>query len=199
MFQLISWHLARLVGFSERQTRKPFWLWTALVVGLGMIAMMLVMVPMMVEAITRIERFAAEHPDQVTRTVGPGSYSVRIEGNHPELMPDFGGLVAGVGFAALISIVLLAAPVVRRLHDCGRTGLWGLIPAAFLLSGMVGMSQLFAQLTDGGEPPFTLFFGLFLNNLVYLASLGVLIYMLAQPGTVGENRFGPPPSAEPMT
>lgn len=199
MFQLIAWHFSRLASFSGRQTRKPFWLWTALVVGLGIVAMMLVMIPMMFEAFTRIERFAAEHPEQVTRTVGPGSYSVRIEGNHPELMPDFGGLVTGVGFAALVSIVLLAPPVARRLHDCGRTGLWGLIPAVFLLSGMVAMSQLLAQFADSGDPSFALFFAIFLNNLVYLGSLGVLIYMLAQPGTPEENRFGPPPSEEPMT
>jgi hypothetical protein len=36
-------------------------------------------------------------------------------------------------------------------------------------------------------------FGLmFANNMIYLASLGLLIFLLTRPGQPDENRFGPP-------
>lgn len=199
MFRLVGWHMAHLAAFSGRQSRKPFWLWTALVIGLNLAAMVIVMVPVLFNTITRLEDFAARNPDRVTRTVGPGHYSVRVEGYHPELMPDFSAFFAVFGIAALVTILLLAAPVARRLHDTGRTGLWGLIPAGLLLAGLIGMNQLFGQAIFRDEPPLGLFLGLFLTNLAYLVSLGVLIVLLAQPGTAGDNRFGHPPSGEPPT
>lgn len=38
------------------------------------------------------------------------------------------------------------------------------------------------------------FFTLFFNNMVYVVWLLVLIILLAQPGTAGDSRFGPPPA-----
>ncbi|MEQ1498499.1 MAG: DUF805 domain-containing protein [Novosphingobium sp.] len=162
--------------------------------GSSIAAMMAVMIPAIVSTFTKLEKFAAGHPDQVTRTVSPNGYSVTVHGNHPELMPDFGGMLIGVGVISVIVIVLLAAAVARRLHDCNRTGAWGLPPAVLLLSGLAVMSQLFGQFDDPSGPLMELFFGMFFTNMAYLGSLAVLVIMLAQPGTSGPNRFGPPPA-----
>ena len=191
--ELVKSHLAGLVRFSGREARQPFWLWAALVVGFNMAAMMLFMIPAMVGTFSRIEAFAAAHPDQVTRTVGPGSYSIQVEGHHPELMPDFTMIFGASLISAVLSIVLLAAAVTRRLHDSDRRGVWGMVPALFLIGGFVGMSYMFASFLGPDEPPMGLFVALLLNNVVYLVSLGVLEVLLALPGTPGENRFGPLP------
>jgi uncharacterized membrane protein YhaH (DUF805 family) len=192
MIEFFAGHIRGLLGFSGREARQPFWLWVAFNMALQMLGAMALMVPMMFGMFSKLERFADAHPDQVTRTYGPGSYSVSVHGYHPELMPDFSGLIGWFGLGAAITVFLLAAAVVRRLHDCDRTGLWGLLPVPFLAAGLILMPGLFNAVAASDEPDMRLFFALSLNNLVYLAMLAVLVYRCAQPGTPGENRFGPP-------
>ncbi len=187
-------HLRGLARFSGREAQKPFWIWTAIVIGCAVIAMMAVMSSSLSSTFSKMEQFAAQHPDQVTRTVSPTSYSITVHGNHPELMPDFSVMLIGIGVISALSILLLAAAVVRRLHDCNRTGAWGLPPAVLLLTGLFGMSRMFDQFDGPSGPPMGLFFGMFLNNLAYLGSLALLVVLLADKGTPDENRFGPQPT-----
>ncbi|MEY4951956.1 MAG: hypothetical protein RL299_380 [Pseudomonadota bacterium] len=194
MIQLILQHLKELARFSGREARKPFWIWAMTVIGGAFIAMTAIMTTVMSSTFSKMEQFAAQHPDQVTRTVGPTSYSITVHGNHPELIPDFGALLLNVGVVSAIAILLLAAAVVRRLHDCNRTGAWGLPPAVLLVAGLVGMSRLFEQFDAPGGPPLGLFFGMFLTNLAYLGSLALLVVFLGDRGSLDENRFGPPPT-----
>ena len=153
------------------------------------------MLPELSASMERMQRFAEEHPDQATIERGPGSYSITIHGHHPELMPDFGrmmGLIV-VGFAVII--FLLAAAVVRRLHDRGKSGAWGLMPIPFLVFASVAMPKLFNQVGQGDAPDMSLFFAIFINNMLYLASLAFLIVLLAGASAKGENRYGPEPVA----
>ena len=186
-------HFGGMLDFKGRESRQPFWLWAAFVMAIQMVGTFAIMIPKMIGMFQQIEDFADAHPDQVTRTYGPGSYSVQVHGYHPELMPDFSGIMSNMGILALAAVMLLAAAVVRRLHDCDRTGTWGLLPLPFLAAAFILMPRMAGGFADGGgEPDFSLFVGLFLNNLVYLVALGVLIALCAQNGTAGENRFGPP-------
>ncbi|MFM5954331.1 MAG: DUF805 domain-containing protein [Novosphingobium sp.] len=192
MLDNLKFHLQSLLVFSGREPRRVFWPWVAAVMVLNMATAMIAIVPIFVTAFTAINRFAREHPDQATVTSGPGSYSVQVHGNHPEFMPDFGGFMMVSAIAALVTVLLLAAAVARRLHDCGRSALLGLLPVPFLTVGMVMMPVLFGQALRGGEPDMGLFLLLFGNNLAYLTMLGVLIALTAGKSTPGENRFGPP-------
>jgi uncharacterized membrane protein YhaH (DUF805 family) len=92
--------------------------------------------------------------------------------------------------AIVAAIVLLAAAIVRRLHDCGRSGFWALVPLPFLSVGFVLMSR---QFQSTGEPDLRLFFTVFANNFVYVILLGVLILQLSRPGRRTTNRFGAAP------
>jgi uncharacterized membrane protein YhaH (DUF805 family) len=149
--------------------------------------MFAVMVPSMMSTFEKMQRFAIEHPDQSTVNQGPGSYSISIEGSHPELMPDFGALFGGMAMVITAMVVLLAAAVARRLHDSGRSGVWGLMPLPFLAFGFIAMPAIF----NSQEPEMNLFFGLFFNNFIYLVTLTVLVVFLASAGKDSENRFGP--------
>ncbi|EIZ80405.1 hypothetical protein WSK_0963 [Novosphingobium sp. Rr 2-17] len=155
---------------------------------------MVIMVPTLTSSLARMQQFAVQHPEQSTVISGPGHYEVRIEGNHPELMPDMSGIAGAMIGVSAIAILLLAAAVSRRLHDTGRRGWWGLLPLPFLFAGFVFMPRLFAQVSDGASPDMGLFGLLFLNNMVYLGSLAVLVILLAQPEQRQANRFGPPAS-----
>jgi uncharacterized membrane protein YhaH (DUF805 family) len=192
MIKSILRDFTRLANFGGREGRSEFWAYAVACFAIGFAVSAVIVMPVMAASFARMDRFAAEHPDQARVVASPGRYEVQIEGWHPELMPDVNAIVAGGGGFAGLAIVLLAAAVVRRLHDCGRSGLWGLLPLPFLGTALVLFPRLWASFTGGGEPDLRLFFALFANNALYLGALGLLGVLLAGQGQAGNNRFGPP-------
>lgn len=192
LFRAIGYNLANLINFKGRATRSQFWPYAAFVFFLSFAGMGAIMMPEMAVTMERMQRFAAEHPDQATVERGPGHYSITIHGHHPELMPDFGRMMSLITVGITAIVLLLAAAVVRRLHDRGKSGAWGLMPIPFLVFASAAMPMLFAQF-DQGEPDIGSFFGwfsaLFINNLLYLASLVFLVVLLCGASTKGENRY----------
>jgi uncharacterized membrane protein YhaH (DUF805 family) len=189
---LIGRHLTGLFRFSGREGRQPFWIWAAIVFA----GMMVVWTAYFAVTIGRIEQFAGRHPDQVTRTIGPGSYSVQIQNGNPEAGALFSQSAGVMAIIAVAGIILLAAAAVRRLHDSGRSGWWGLPTPALLLLGLGVMSHLMAVMqvaAPDGEPPegfFAWFGAMMLLNLTYLASLVLLIVLCCLPSQPHENRYG---------
>lgn len=190
----LLWNLKRLHRFGGRQSRGRFWPYAAAVVALAFAAIGVGMSVAIAGVFEAAERIATTHPDQVTVTRGPASYSVSVSGNHPELMPDFGVAFGTMGVVVAVLAVLLAAAVTRRLHDSGRAGWWGLAPLVFISAGVFGMSRLMAIMMSAEEPSdaeiLPMFGIIFINNMLYLASLGLLVVFLALPGTTGANRHG---------
>lgn len=191
-----------LLRFSGRSSNQAFWVYAAVVVGASMAVMTALFIAVMAGFAVKLTRFIREHPDQVTVTQIPGGTSWQVNGYHPELMPDMGLFMLGLGIGCGVMLFLLAAAVTRRLHDIGRSGAWGLLPVPFLAGGLVSMALLFQGFADaesaGVEPPASLaglFVAAFLSNLTYLGLLGVLIFLLATRGTRGPNRFGEPPAS----
>lgn len=185
-------HLASLHRFSGRDSVDRFWAWAGTVVLLLFSGFSLAVTPVMADSVARMDRFARENPELATRSVGPGHYSVSIQGHHPELMPDFGAFIAMTIAFTMIAIVLLGASLVRRLHDTNRTGLWVLLPLPFLLGGMWSMKQLFGNIAT--EADLQVFAGLLLNNVIYLGTIALLMLFTMLRGTPGDNRYGPPPA-----
>lgn len=183
-----------LLRFSGRDSARRFWPYAGVVIALFFFATFATMGPIMAGTFVRMQAFAAEHPDQATVTQGPGSYSIQIHGNHPELMPDVTPFFAVMQVGCALAVALLAAAVTRRLHDGGRRGWWGLPPVVFLTVGLTQFPRVFQSMRTGEMTPDSLkLFGLlFANNMLYLASLGVLVLLLSGAGRPGENRFGPP-------
>lgn len=180
-------HGARnVLRFSGRDGRRLFWPYAiALFLGATVVSAA-AMIPEMTRTMAKMQRFAAEHPDQAVVKSGPGHYSISIKGSHPEMMPDIGLFLITMQIVAGALVVLLAAAVARRLHDSDRTALWGLAPLPFLAAGMAMMPRRL----DALETVSTYIPLLLLNNLAYLIAVGSLIAMLARKGTDGPNRFG---------
>ncbi|HWW25157.1 MAG TPA: DUF805 domain-containing protein [Caulobacter sp.] len=185
-----------LLRFSGRDPARRFWPYAGVVVALLFVAAGVTMSATMSTAFGSMQRFAAEHPDQATVTQGLGSYSIEIHGNHPGLFPDMTPFFTVMQVGCTLAVLLLAAAVTRRLHDRGRRGWWGLPPLPFLIVGMTVFPRLFQRTLTGEMTPDTikLFAVLFTNNMLYLASLGLLIFLLVGASQPGENRFGPPAS-----
>jgi uncharacterized membrane protein YhaH (DUF805 family) len=183
-----------LLRFSGREPARRFWPYAGGVIALFFAAAAATMAPIMSGAFARMQAFATEHPDQATVTEGPGSYSIQIRGNHPELMPDVTPFFTVMQVGCALAVLLLAAAVTRRLHDRGRRGWWGLPPVIFLVGGLTLFPRLFRSVLQGDTTPgATKLFGLlFANNLLYMASLVLLVVLLAGASQPNANRFGPP-------
>jgi uncharacterized membrane protein YhaH (DUF805 family) len=194
--RMIGRGFANLFNFSGRDRPGQFWPYAGLLVIVQMAIGAMAMMQMMMTVFLRIEDYARTHPDEVRIETGPGGEQVmHMERLPPELMPDFSVLAPIIAFNALAMVLLLAAAVARRLHDRGKSGLWGLLPVPFLAGGLFFMTNLFATFR-GEEPNLRLFGFAFLNNLLYLAMLACLVVMLVKRGDEGENRYGPPPPLE---
>lgn len=182
-----------LLRFSGRDRPGLFWPYAAVVFVVMMVVAMATMVPIVSSSFSRMERFAAEHPELATVEQSAGGTSITIQGDHPELIPDFGAFFLVLDGLAIGMVALLAAAVARRLHDTGRSALWGLMPVPFLAIGLIGFPQVMEGLM-GPDPNMGLFLGLFLNNLLYMAAFITLVILLILPGKAGANRFGEPPA-----
>ena len=190
-----------VLKFSGRDGREAFWPYAIVVFVLTMAGGMAVFLPSLGDSMARMQQFAAAHPDQARAVTGPGTYSISIQGSHPEFFPDFAPIMHRMGAAMGVGLVLLAAAVTRRLHDRGRSGIWGLVPLPFLGFAFVEMPKVFTAAADGQAVP-PGFLTLFANNILYLAALGLLIFLLWGPSEPRANRFGemppqPPPRPPP--
>lgn len=189
--------LGNLTNFSGRDRPRIFWPYMGLVIGLNAIVSILAAVPMALDMFERIRRFAEEHPKDALVESWPGHYEVRIQGFHPELFPDLRLFMLPMAVALLVTVVLAAAAIARRLHDRGRSGWWGLLPLPFTLFGMAMMPILFEgwlAAAGSNQPPNPgLFLLLMANNLLHLGALAFLVVQLVSSGTPGPNRYGPDP------
>ncbi len=184
----IQQHCGALLRFAGREGRAQFWSYVAVVFVVSAALMMFVMAPMMTQTRSRFEQFAREHPEQAQVERGPNGTSIRVEGSHPELMPDMKAMLSNTFVLGITVISLLAAAIVRRLHDVDRSGCWALLPIAF---GAVAALTIPTGMESTGPPAGMVLAG-FMNSMIYLGTIGWLIRQLALPGTPGSNRYGPP-------
>jgi len=189
-----------LLRFSGRDRPRIFWPYAGLVLGLSYFLSMLISLPLVMPILQRsFETVRAE-----AEAARAGGYAAADIDPAANLLRDFPEMVRAVTLssAALMLLVclLLAAAVTRRLHDRDRTGRWALLPIAFALPSLLlfpGYIESLLRAGDGGpfDPaPIGL---LLVNNVLYLCSLGFLVYHLVSAGTPGKNRYGPDPLGHP--
>lgn len=118
------------------------------------------------------------------------------------MQPFFDLIVPFAAISMAAHVILLAAAIVRRLHDTGRTGLWALLPLPFFVLQVVSLDRLFARLPQmmTVDPSNPMIFAFVLDvmwgalaALLGFAAVIVLIILLCGRGTPEANRFGEPP------
>jgi uncharacterized membrane protein YhaH (DUF805 family) len=182
--------LRRVFQFEGRSSRTDFWIYAIFVVLLAFGIWASVMSLEMARTFGEVQQYADANPGKVTITSGPNSYSYHLNGSAPGIAPDFGYLLKWISGIAVGSIAMLAAAAVRRLHDSNRTGLWVLLPLPFLFSALWLMGSFYSEMNYATGPRMSLFAIGFINNIVYLATLGFVAFLLLRSGSAGENRFG---------
>jgi len=182
-------HFRRLATFRGREDRARFWPYAGLAFGILTVVSAVMFLPMMARSMEAMQAFAAQHPDQVTIVSRPGEYSISAHGAIPGLMPSRAALTLYLGVSFGLAVLLYGAAVVRRLHDRGKTGAWGLMPLPFILYSAIQMPRMFGSLAAGGQPDLGLFFSVFFSNLLYMASVLALIVLLAGASDPRPNRY----------
>lgn len=99
------------------------------------------------------------------------------EGDQPGVVVWF-GLAMGGGLVA--AVVLLAAPVARRLRDGGSSPWFGLAPLPFATVSTLGMMNAMAGAMTGQEPQLWLIVLLFISQMSYLGAIALLLVLLCR-------------------
>jgi uncharacterized membrane protein YhaH (DUF805 family) len=182
--------LLGVARFDGRSSRTDFWIYAIFIFLLAFGTWSVVMSMEMARTFDAVQQYSAANPGKVTMTSGPNGFSYTIQDGAPGIGPDFAYLMVSMSVIALASIALLCAAAVRRLHDSDRTGFWVLLPMPFLFSGFWLMWSIFESFSVRPEPEMGVFALGFVNNLVYLATVGFVAFLLLRSGSVGENGFG---------
>jgi len=189
MLRSIGYNLARLASFSGRESRALFWPYAITVFVLGMIAGLLLFVPVMMDMMARIVAYAQTHPEGLPKPA-PGQPPVLP----PELMPDMSGMILPGAIVNLVTLLLYAAATVRRLHDRDRSGWWAALPLPFQIVGTLAAPSAMAAFMHPTGTPSPIAMLSSLNSLAYWGAFIFLIVLLAGEPTRGPNRFGDPVS-----
>lgn len=193
MLNAIRHGLANLLRFSGRDPRGQFWLYAAFVYLLTQALTILAMAPTM----GRIFAMSLEQTRRAASAKGPDAIGREVQESLAATFSMMSGVIYVSAAVSVLGVLLLAAAIARRLHDSGRSGAWGLVPLPFVAAGFVLMQRFIAGIQRPGFAPETFDRGAFMmmmaNTLVYFCLFVLLIVLLAQAGTPGENRYGPPP------
>ncbi len=186
----LRYNLSNLFRFSGRDRPGQFWPYAIFMFVLSMISAFLIMIPMLVDMMVRAGRYIEAHPEGLPEA-SAGPYGVQPL--PPELMPDMASIMLPLAIVNGLFALLLAAAIVRRLHDRDTSGYWALLPVPFMVMGQVLAPAAMQSFSPGpGQDP-TAFLLSGLNSALYWIAVVVLVVMLVQAGTRGPNRFGPEP------
>jgi uncharacterized membrane protein YhaH (DUF805 family) len=204
---LLSDHFRGLLSFTGRERRQPFWLWILIVYVGQFIVSTVAMIPIM-------SGFSDSFAPLTERAQSDPTYLDQ----HPEafqqvfaqMLPMMQTVMAMTATLALVLTALIAAAVVRRLHDTDRSGWW----AAPNFAIQIAMPVLYASILPRFFATFANFrpdmppdqinaaMGPAFSSMMALSGLGmigfvmliVLIVLLCQPTSLGSNRFGAEPN-----
>lgn len=198
MSNFMSHNLSRLTTFSGRDTRAQFWPYAGILVVAYMAIFFLIMMTQMGPLVADAHAFALAHPELADgQPVDAGQLPESVKAESLQMAQTAGDLFGAIMLANSIILVvvtaLFAAAVVRRLHDRGLSGWWGLMPLPFLLFASIAMPRVFSDFAAPTGPDLGLFGLIFINNLIYNVVLVILIVLLVKRSDPGINRYGPPP------
>ncbi|HMG47709.1 MAG TPA: DUF805 domain-containing protein [Allosphingosinicella sp.] len=185
MMAAIRYALGSVLRFSGRDGRGLFWPWAIFVFLLMQAASMLIMIPVMFSGFMRVLQTIQKQDFES----GAGPDPAVVERAMAQMVTGFGWLWIPTALIDAIIVALLAAAVMRRLHDRDRTAFWGLLPLPFKAIGVAFMPATFAFALAPTQPNPAMKL-LLLQAPFFWGSLLWLCFLLAGEGTKGPNRFG---------
>ena len=188
IFKSIRLNLTRVADFSGRETRAEFWPYAIGLYLLSVAVGILLWIPVMLDMIDRMGRYFAKHPEGLPSDPAPYPGAQALP---PELMPDVSFMILPMAVVNLLLVLLLAAAVVRRLHDRDKSAWWAALPIPFMIFGEIQGPEAANTMMTGAQPDPAMMLPIALNSLLYWVAFIALVVILAQEGSVGPNRYGP--------
>ncbi len=192
MLGSIKYNLMHLLDFSGRDARQTFWFYVLFLFIIGMVVSMVAIVPAMM-------------------TMFAGAFQA-AQGGDPEavnayMAANMGGVMSDAIWVSavwsLLQIPLLAAALVRRLHDSDLSGWWGWIPGLAQVGAVVWSIQTIedmeammssAMAAPGDSSYLAMQQSMGVGSLVgWIPVLCVVVFGIRK-STEGPNRF----AAEPV-
>ena len=180
MFAAVEYNLRRLATFRGRDGRATFWPVTAFALLLVVVVGLAFNVFEIMRMVQRMAEFANAVPERPAIAAGNEALSLAVFGERFNLVIEGGIVLDAITIVALPLAALLAASVVRRLHDAGRSGFWAILPVPFLVVASFFIGA-FHEAVDSG-PDFTLFVWSVANQFGLLIAVGCLAWMLNDEG-----------------
>jgi len=115
----LRYHFKHLLVFYGRDARQTFWYWFLFLFIINMAVSLILTLPMTLEAMVA-GYVAAKGGDEVAAQAAMMSQMATM-------MKRL--IVFSLAMGA-INLMLMAAPLVRRMHDSGNTGLWAIVAGA---------------------------------------------------------------------
>lgn len=182
-------HFRKLASFRGREDRASFWPYAAMVLGILTVAGSLMLIPAARATIQAMRDRTLQEPWEVNWAADLSEYSPPMRPQAPGLTASAGLLGAYLAATLALAVLLYAAAVVRRLHDRGMSGAWGLMPLPFLAFTSIQTVRLFGSMGRGERTDVTSFFAVALGNILYWAALLALIVLLAGASEPGRNSY----------
>lgn len=199
MFRAIRHGLGNLLTFSGRDARQAFWYYVLFVYIAMTVIVLVAVVPMMLQAFFAGIRQAAEigeTGDPLAAQAAAEAATFGAMATSLEQMAWWGSLTN------LAMMALLAASLVRRLHDSNLSGWWALLPGAAQLANVVLGPAMLRNMMDGIgniDPAMPEAGMQSLQNAMGMATVlgwsGIIIVVVLgiRPSTRGANRYGDAP------
>jgi len=193
MLGAFKYALSNLFNFEGRDARQTFWYYVLLLYLLTMAITFLVAIPGYVRMISGMVH---------TATLNPGDPAA-INGLMASSMGELMSSMLWVSFGtAIFTTLMLAASLVRRLHDSDLSGYWALLPAAAqvgalsLLPWQIRQMKTMVEGMYSSDPATAM--GAFQNQFQLVSMIGwipwiALIVFGVRKSTPGPNRYGAAP------
>jgi uncharacterized membrane protein YhaH (DUF805 family) len=192
MLDALKYALSNLLNFSGRDARQTFWFYVLMLYIAMMALAFLVAAPACVEMIAGMMKTIRLNPDDPTAMNGMMARSMG------DLMSSIMWLSFGSKVAAML---LIAASLVRRLHDSNLSGWWALLPAVGQLVALAFLpdkTRTVMAMTQAMYGPDPAAMAGFQNQFALVSLVGwipwiALIVIGVRKSTPGPNRYGASP------
>jgi uncharacterized membrane protein YhaH (DUF805 family) len=193
MLGALKYALSNLLNFEGRDARQTFWYYVLLLYIATVVVTFLVAIPAYARMIAGMMKTVSLHPDDPTAINGVMASSMS------ELMISMLWLSFG---SAIVTALLFAASLVRRLHDSDLSGWWALLPAVCQIGALALLPQQIGQMTTMMEGMYSsdpaVAMGSFQNQFQLFSLIGwipwiALIVFGVRKSTPGPNRYGEGP------
>lgn len=198
MLEAVKHGVANLTNFRGRDARQAFWYYALAVYLATMAVGMLTSVPMVLEAtiagMTQTMANAGNQDQAATEAAIQAATAQSMQKYAPVLL--WSGVIS-----AAITLFGLAASIVRRLHDSGLSGFWGLIPLALKCASLVTLplkvDPMEAVLQAQAHDPFAMFKAM--DGIQGVVAAGswiatiIVVALCVRKSTDGPNQYGEAP------